>query len=77
MDAVHPNEIMRILELTDSLNLHREEIIVPLTRENEGGITILPDHRLRIVVPKNRAFDEWLLELKAKLGSMNLSSLRG
>jgi len=76
LDAINPQEIMRILELTDSFNLHRETIIVPLTKGDESSVTILPDHHLRIVVPKNKPFDEWLVELKTHLSSMNLSSVR-
>jgi hypothetical protein len=67
---------MKILELTDSLNLHRESVLIPLVAGDEGSVTILPNQRLRIVVPKNKPFDEWLLELKTQLKNMNLSTVQ-
>ena len=76
MAAVRPEQILKILELTDSFNLHREAIVIPLTMEDEGGIILLPDLRLRITVPKNKPFEEWLGELRVKLGEMDLSAIR-
>jgi len=66
---------MKILELTDFFNLHREAVIIPLTLADEPSVTLLPDKRLRIVVPKNRSFEDWLLDLRAQLMKMNLSTI--
>ena len=52
MSALRPDQILRILEITDSFNLHRESIFIPLKTEENGSITILPDGRLRIVCPE-------------------------
>ena len=76
MAAVTPEYIMRILELTDSLNLHRESVVIPLVAEGYGDVAILPDQRLRITVPANRPFDEWIVELRGKLSNMDLSAIR-
>ena len=75
MNGVRPEQILRILELTDSFNVHREAVVIPLATEEEGKVTLLPDGKLRIVVPKNKSFDEWLAELKVQLASMNLSAI--
>ena len=72
MAALHPEQILKILELTDSLNLHRETILIPLATENEGSVTILADRRVRIVVPSNKPFEDWLTELRTQLTKMNL-----
>jgi len=72
MAALRPEQILKILELTDSLNLHRETILIPLSTEDEGSVTILADRRVRIVVPSNKVFEEWLTELRAQLAKMNL-----
>jgi len=72
MGAVRPEQIMKILEITDSLNLHRESVMIPLSTEVEGSVTILADRRVRIVVPSNKPFEEWLTELRAQLAKMNL-----
>jgi hypothetical protein len=66
---------MKILELTDSFNLHRETVMIPLALGDEDSVTFLPDKRLRIVVPKNRPFEDWLTDLRAQLVKMNLSTI--
>jgi len=67
---------MKILELTDSFNIHRESVTIPLVAEGAGSVTLLPDKRLRIVVPKNKPFDQWWNELRSQLAKMDLSSLQ-
>jgi len=76
MVAVRPEQVTKILELTDSLNLHREAVVIPLQARNGGGVAVLSDQRLQITVPSNRAFDEWIVELRGKLASMDLSTIR-
>lgn len=66
---------MKILELTDSFNLNREAVMIPLALEDEGSVTLLPDERLRIVAPKNRPFEDWLIELRTRLTDMGLSTM--
>jgi len=72
MGAVRSEQILKILELTDSLNLHRESILIPLSTEGEGSVTILDDQRVRIVVSSNKPFELWLAELRSQLVKMNL-----
>lgn len=67
---------MKILELTDSFGLHREAIVIPLSVDDRDDVVTLPDHRLRITVPKSRPFNEWLVELRSKLTNMDLSAFR-
>ena len=67
---------MKILELTDSFGLHREAVVIPLATDDRDDVVALPDRRLRITVPKNRPFDEWLVELRSKLTNMDLSAFR-
>ena len=76
MATVSPEHVMKILELTDSFNLHREAVVIPLTTENRGSVVTLPDQRLRIAVPNNRPFEEWLVELRDVLSDMDLSTFR-
>jgi hypothetical protein len=74
MAALRPEQILKILEVTDSLNLHRESVMIPLSTEDEGNVTILADRRVRIVVPSNKPFEERLTELRPVLAKMNLPS---
>jgi hypothetical protein len=67
---------MKILELTDSFNLNRESIVIPLALGDAGSVTFLSDKRLRIVAPKNMPFEDWLVELRTRLESMGLSTMQ-
>jgi hypothetical protein len=76
MDTISPEHVTKILELTDSFDLHREAVVIPLGMAEEGGVLPLPDKRLRITVPRNKPFDEWLVELRGTLAKMDLSAFR-
>jgi len=76
MVTVTAEQVLKILELTDSFSLHRESVVIPLATKDRGGAVILPDQRLQIIVPNNRPFDEWLIELRGTLSSMDLSKIR-
>jgi hypothetical protein len=66
--AVRPEEIMKILEVTDSFNLHREKVLIPLQTEEKGTATLQSDGRVRIVCPSAGVSDNWLTELRSLLG---------
>jgi hypothetical protein len=76
MSAVRPDQILKILEITDSLNLHREFVFIPLKTEENGSVTILPDGRLRIISPGTEQFTGWLEQLPSELKRMDLSKVR-
>ena len=72
--AVRPEQILKILELTDSLGIHREAVTIPLTTEKDGTLSILPDAKIRIVCPEHQ-FDEWLVELRSQLEKADMSKV--
>ena len=76
MSAMRPDQILKVLEITDSLNLHRESVFIPLKTEENGSITILPDGRLRIVCPTTEQFEAWLKGLRGKLVKLDLAKIR-
>ena len=76
MSAIRPEQVLKILEITDSLNLHRESVFVPLKTEENGSITILPDGRLRIVCPGKEQFTPWVEQLRGELQRIDLSKVR-
>jgi len=76
MAAVTHEQIMKILELTDSFNVQREAVVIPLATENQGSVVTLPDQRLRITVPTRKPFEKWLHELRSELANMDLSTIR-
>ena len=76
MNSLRPDQILKILEITDSFNLHREAIFIPLKTEHRGSATILPDGRLRIVCPETGQFEDWLKQLRKELERIDLSKVR-
>jgi hypothetical protein len=68
LEAVSFQQISRILELTDGLEINREWVEIPLTPETPGQVTLLPNGKLEIIVDATIPFEEWLdtLELKVK-----------
>jgi hypothetical protein len=76
LTALRPDQILKVLQLTDSMNLHRESIYIPLTTAEKGTIEILSDGRLKIICPTEESFDAWLDELQSRLKQMDLSSVR-
>jgi hypothetical protein len=68
--AVRPEEIMKILEVTDSFNLHREKILIPLQTVEDGTATLQSDGHIRIVCPSKGPTEEWLRELRNQLGKI-------
>jgi hypothetical protein len=75
MSAIRPEQVLKVLEITDSLNLHRESVLIPLKTEENGNITILPDGRLQIVCPREH-FIPWLERLRGELHRIDLSKIK-
>ncbi len=63
-------QINRILELTDELELDREWIEIPLYAVSPGQIHKLPNGKIEIVVDADIPFDEWLIAAKQRLQQM-------
>jgi hypothetical protein len=75
MNALRPDEVLKILEITDSLNIPRESVVISLKTEENGSVTILPDGCLRIVSPGTEQFTGWLEQLPSELKRMDLSKV--
>jgi hypothetical protein len=75
MKAVSPQQVLKVLEITDSANLHRESVFIPLATAAEGGVTILPDGRLKITCP-NDDFENWVKGFRSQLEKMDLSLVK-
>ncbi len=73
--SLRPEQIIKILEITDSFNIHRESVIIPLKTEDQGSLKLLPDGKLRITCPTDRIFDRWLDEIREQLQTMDLTKL--
>jgi len=60
-------QISRILEITDSLGLHREWVEIPLSPESPGSVRRLGNGKLEIVVDADQPFEEWLSSLSKRI----------
>ncbi len=76
MSSLRPEQVLRILQVTDAFSIHREAVYIPLMAEENGSVTLLADGRLRIVCPRVRSFEEWLTELRSVLDAMDLSKVK-
>ena len=60
MQAVSFEQILKILTLTDAMEISHEAVDIPLTPESPGTVRRLPNGKLEIVVDADRPFEEWL-----------------
>ena len=67
LTAVSFDQITRILEVTDRLEISREWVEIPLGPANPGSVRKLPNGKLEIVVDSEAPFDEWLNLLEEKI----------
>lgn len=70
MDSVGPAEINRILAVTDSMNLHREQVVIPLGTCPGGRVRFNARKKVEITAPAD-GFDEWLKALPAALHKLD------
>jgi len=65
--AVTLREIERIFEVLDRLGISREAVVIPLKPAHPGGVRILPNGKVEILVESDVALDAWLPELERLL----------
>jgi hypothetical protein len=65
--AVTLKEIERIFEILERLGVSREAVVIPLRPAHPGGVRILPNGKLEIVVDSETALDEWLPVLERSI----------
>jgi hypothetical protein len=70
MAVIRQAEIDEIFTVLDRLAISREAVVIPLAKRDPGGVRILPDERVEIVVPASTAVSAWLPELEARLRTL-------
>jgi len=75
MKVVTPQQMGRILEVTDSMSIHREAVIVPLGPEGRGRVR-LSNNKVEVTVPEEGDFDAWLDGLRESIAHLDLTSVR-
>ena len=67
LPAVSFQQITKVLELTDQLEISREWVEIPLSPATPGTVKKLANGKLEIVVDAEVPFDEWLSSLEGKI----------
>jgi hypothetical protein len=60
------DELRRVLELTDRLGVHREQVVIPLAK-GEGSVRRGADGRFQIIVDRGSDFELVLFEIERAL----------
>lgn len=76
MQPLAPQDIGRILAVTDALGLHRESIRIPLARRAAGSVRVTDSGQVEIVAPEGGGLEAWLAGLAATLRALDLSRVR-
>ncbi len=69
--TVRSEQVMKILEITDTLGLHRENVTIPLTTHGAGEITVSDDGKIIILCPDGESFEEFLLKVRSELQALS------
>lgn len=75
MDVVTSDQMNRILEVTDSMSIHREGIIVPLGPEGSGSVRLV-GNKVEVTVPAEDDFDDWVAGLRDRIAGLDLSNVK-
>lgn len=73
MNLVTPEQVERIYRTTDSLELNRNWVVVPLTAVDPPVVRLLPDGKILIQAPHGPAFEPWFAELRNRIVALDLS----
>jgi hypothetical protein len=70
LKAVTLKEIERIFEIIESLGISREAVVIPLRPGHPGGVRILPNGKLEIVVERDDDLDQWMDGLRDRITAL-------
>ena len=66
-DIIGMKDMEAIFSVTDALGVDREQLSVPLGKEDPGQVTSSPSGEVEIIVPLSIPIDDWLETLKSGL----------
>jgi hypothetical protein len=70
MAVIRMDEIEQIFTVLDRLEISREAVVIPLTKRDPGGVRLMPDEKLEIVVPETTAVADWLPALETAIHTL-------
>ena len=72
-DIIGMREMGVIFDVTDGYGINREQISVPLEKEDPGAVRKLPSGEIEVVVPLSVPIEEWAGVLKGGLEEMGFT----
>ena len=72
-DVLTEHQVRKVYELTDSLLINRDWVVVPLVGSPQGLEMLLPDGKILIRPAGGEGFDAWFSDLKSRLETLDLS----
>ena len=72
---INMQDMEAIFDITDGLGIDREQIIVPLGKDDSGAVKKLPDGQVEIIVPRTLPRDLWLEQLRIELSSFGFKRI--
>ena len=73
-DTIGMEDMFLIFEVTDDLGIDREQVSVPLGKEDPGAVRLLDTGEVEIVVPVSVPLKDWTETLRAELVSLGLDT---
>ena len=73
MNILSEAQVRKIYELTDSLLLNPDWVVVPLVGSPQGMEMLMPDGKVLIRPAGGDGFDAWFSGLKGRLDTLDLS----
>lgn len=70
LKAVTLKEIERIFDVIERFELSREAVVIPLRPATPGGVEVLANGKLQIVVDAEQPFEEFLVALEGRIGEI-------
>ena len=71
-DTIGMKDMNLIFGVTDALGIDREQVSVPLGKEDPGAVRLLDTGEVEIVVPATVPLEDWVDNLQAELVSLGL-----
>ncbi|MCK6526917.1 hypothetical protein L6R50_04940 [Myxococcota bacterium] len=59
LEVVGMKEIQAVFDVIDDMGISREDVEIPLTPRDPGGVSVVKGRRLRIVIPETVPAEEW------------------
>lgn len=70
MAVIRLPEIEEIFTVLERLGISREAVTIPLKKRDPGGVQVLADQKVEIIVPESITVAAWLGELETKLRTL-------